>query len=69
MLSTETFREFGADGVQRLAGVMGDMRKVRRRRAPRSIRLLWVLGAVVGFVVMASLVWGLFCRDELEGGE
>jgi type VI protein secretion system component VasF len=68
MLNTQRIRGMGADGAYRVAEAMSDIQspwKVRRRkRAHRARRLLWIIGAVVGFLAMAGLVWGLSCREQ-----
>ena len=69
MLNTATLREIGNDGASRLVGAISDMTpawKIRQRRA-RTRKLLWVVGGVVGFLLMIGLVWGLL--SSIEGPE
>ena len=73
MLSTQRFREVGADGVNRFAGAVADMQAPwkgsRGKKVHRARRLMWIIGVVVGFLAVIGLLWGLNCQQESHRGD
>ena len=75
MLGAHRLREIGENGASRLAGRVSEMHPglrrakwARRKRGRRLLRLLWVVSALVGILVIAGLISALF-RGELAGKE
>jgi len=73
MLSAQRFKEVGVDGVNRFAGTVTDMQMPwkghRAKKVYRSSRLLWIMGALVGFLAVIGLLWELSRRLESAEGD